>query len=121
MTGGTAHALGTATVLTTEPLIAPTSAVTFLVTGKALRQHHEIFVYRTLNVANYYGGGLAWAARHAHAMFFYSLVLERVLTCVIGAGTLMNILVQSGWFAKFVVHLVTGVSLSPALSCRRLV
>jgi hypothetical protein len=59
--------------------------------------------------------------RHAHAMIFDSLVLKKALTCVIGAGTLMNILVQSGWFAKFVVHLVTGLSLSPALSCRRLV
>ena len=67
MTGGTAHALGTATVLTTEPLIAPTSAVTFLVTGKTLRQHHEIFVYGTLYMANYCGGGLAWAALQARS------------------------------------------------------
>jgi hypothetical protein len=67
MTGGTAHALGTATVLTTEPLIAPTSAVTFLVTGKTLRQHHEIFVYGTLYMANYCGGGLSWAAVQARS------------------------------------------------------
>ena len=34
--GGTSHALGTASLATAEPLIAPPSAVTFLVTGKAL-------------------------------------------------------------------------------------
>jgi putative effector of murein hydrolase len=32
--GGTAHALGTASVVASEPKTAPPSAVTFLVTGK---------------------------------------------------------------------------------------
>ena len=32
-TGGTSHALGTASVTASEPKIAPPSAVTFLVTG----------------------------------------------------------------------------------------